>query len=433
MNLEQLELFPKPKSNKKIQKDTTSTFADNMTLPVHRWFRYSAGFSAEWVKSVVNQYKNDNEQFNVFDPFVGSGTTLISCDSLGINSIGVESHPLVSRIAKAKLNWDCEWNLFKSYAYRILEEAKKYGGKTEGYPELIYRVYTEKSLKELDSLKCVLNKNKDDSAEYQLTWLALISILRVCSTAGTAQWQYILPNKHKSKSVSPYDAFQSRIDLMVNDMMIMQEETFSKSKGILMRDDARYCSSVPSNWADLIITSPPYANNYDYADATRLEMTFLGEIEKWGDLQEKVRKYLIRSCTQHVTSLKNQTFEILEDELLNPIYEEIYNVCKNLEIERENHGGKKNYHTMIANYFLDLAHVFVALRRIAKEGSIVCFVIGDSAPYGVYVPVDKWLGQLALSAGFKEYSFEKTRDRNVKWKNRKHRVPLKEGRLWIKG
>ncbi|MBE3570570.1 MAG: DNA modification methylase [Bacillales bacterium] len=404
-----------------------------MTLPVHRWFRYSAGFSAEWVKSVVNQYKNDNEQFNVFDPFVGSGTTLISCDSLGINSIGVESHPLVSRIAKAKLNWDCEWNLFKSYAYHILEEAKKYGGKTEGYPELIYRVYTEKSLKELDSLKCVLNKNKDDSAEYKLTWLALISILRVCSTAGTAQWQYILPNKHKSKSVSPYDAFQSRIDLMVNDMMIMQEETFSKSKGILMRDDARYCSSVPSNWADLIITSPPYANNYDYADATRLEMTFLGEIKKWGDLQEKVRKYLIRSCTQHVTSLKNQTFEILEDELLNPIYEEIYNVCKNLEMERENHGGKKNYHTMIANYFLDLAHVFVALRRIAKEGSIVCFVIGDSAPYGVYVPVDKWLGQLALSAGFKEFSFEKTRDRNIKWKNRKHRVPLKEGRLWIKG
>jgi hypothetical protein len=27
----------------------TSDFLDNMRLPVHRWFRYSAGFSAEWV------------------------------------------------------------------------------------------------------------------------------------------------------------------------------------------------------------------------------------------------------------------------------------------------------------------------------------------------------------------------------------------------
>jgi hypothetical protein len=63
----------------------------------------------------------------------------------------------------------------------------------------------------------------------------------------------------------------------------------------------------------------------------------------------------------------------------------------------------------------------------------VCFVVGDSAPYGVYVPVERWLGELALAAGFHSYSFEKTRDRNVKWKNRKHRVPLKEGRLWVEG
>ena len=50
----------------------------------------------------------------------------------------------------------------------------------------------------------------------------------------------------------------------------------------------------------LVITSPPYANNYDYADATRLEMTFLGEVNGWGDLQAAVRSRLVRSCTQHV-------------------------------------------------------------------------------------------------------------------------------------
>jgi len=51
----------------------------------------------------------------------------------------------------------------------------------------------------------------------------------------------------------------------------------------------------------------------------------------------------------------------------------------------------------------------------------------------VYLAVDKWLGELALSAGFKSFYFEKIRDRNIKWKNRKHRVPLHEGRLWIEG
>jgi hypothetical protein len=63
----------------------------------------------------------------------------------------------------------------------------------------------------------------------------------------------------------------------------------------------------------------------------------------------------------------------------------------------------------------------------------MCWVIGDSAPYGVYCPVEKWIAELAIAAGFKDYRFDKLRDRNIKWKNRKHRVPLKEGLLWIEG
>jgi hypothetical protein len=66
-------------------------------------------------------------------------------------------------------------------------------------------------------------------------------------------------------------------------------------------------------------------------------------------------------------------------------------------------------------------------------GSGTVLLIGDSAPYGIHVPVDQWPGKLALAAGFSSYTFEKTRDRNVKWKNRKHDVPLHEGRLWVTG
>jgi hypothetical protein len=41
------------------------------------------------------------------------------------------------------------------------------------------------------------------------------------------------------------------------------------------------------------------------------------------------------------------------------------------------------------------------------------------------------VGELAMAVGFKSYRFDKLRDRNIKWKNRKHRVPLKEGLLRI--
>jgi hypothetical protein len=96
-------------------------------------------------------------------------------------------------------------------------------------------------------------------------------------------------------------------------------------------------------------------------------------------------------------------------------------------------GGKKTYHTMVAAYFADMAKVLIRLRSVCKTGAQLGFVIGDSAPYGIHVPADVWLGRLAITAGFDSFSFEKVRDRNVKWKNRKHRVPLHEGHLWIKG
>lgn len=88
---------------------------------------------------------------------------------------------------------------------------------------------------------------------------------------------------------------------------------------------------------------------------------------------------------------------------------------------------------MIAAYFLDLAKILSNIRENMNEKSRLCFVIGDSAPYGVHVPAEKWIGELAIASGFKSFEFEKLRDRNVKWKNRTHTVPLHEGRLWIEG
>lgn len=226
--------------------------------------------------------------------------------------------------------------------------------------------------------------------------------------------------------------FGKKILSMSSDMAERQRYN-NGPRAVLYQEDARECSSVPDASVDLVITSPPYANNYDYADATRLEMSFWGDVRKWSDLGDTVRKYLIRSCTQHVSGMNKETYRILEAPLLRPIQPEITEICQQLEIEREKHGGKKTYHTMIAAYFSDMAKVWVSLRRITTEGASICFVIGDSAPYGIYVPVDRWLGELAVSAGFKAYKFEKTRDRNVKWKNRKHRIPLHEGHLLIEG
>ncbi|MBP8083762.1 MAG: DNA modification methylase [Spirochaetes bacterium] len=401
-----------------------------MKLPIHRWFRYSAGFSSEWVKSVISN--NRTNVTKVLDPFAGSGTTLIASNELNVSSVGYEKHPFVRRMANIKLNYEINFEKINKYLYYLSKYKIRTNFIFEEQPVLLQRCYSAEVLQQLVSFRESYIELDDGSPESEIIWLAITAILRITSHVGTAQWQYLLPNKIKKNTLTPIVALQNKIIDIIQDIKSFNTKNIL-SLGNVIDHDAREINFVHVEAFDLLITSPPYPNNYDYADSTRLEMVFWNEISGWSELQEKVRSKLIRSCSQHSAAEKLKLDDLLAKTEIIPIKQELSSVCRELEIVRHEHGGKKTYHTMIAAYYLDMSKVFISLRKAMKSNSLMCFVIGDSAPYGVYAPADEWLGKLALNAGFESWNFEKTRDRNIKWKNRKHSVPLKEGRLWIRG
>jgi len=415
------------------KKARSGTFVDNLKLPVHRWFRYSAGFSAEWVASVIRE---ENAK-KVLDPFAGSGTSLLSADAENIVSVGVESHSFVHRIAEAKISWDFDKEIFNDISKRFCEKANSIEEselEDRSTDKLLGKMYSIEVLKSLERMRVAyteLFEKREDSKEARLVWLGITSILRSCSHAGTAQWQYVLPNKKKNGVKDPFEAFNQYCDRVLEDAFIVALEGWKKKSSLILHD-ARNPFSFDGDF-DLLVTSPPYPNNYDYADATRLEMTFWKVVEGWKDLQPIVRKNLLRSCSQHTAAERLHLNDLLSMMEIQPIFKELKEVCEKLAEVRLTRGGRKTYHTMVAAYFFDLAKILNNLRPLMSKGSLMCFVIGDSAPYGVHVPAEKWLGELALAAGFNEYNFEKLRDRNVKWDNRVHKVKLHEGNLWIKG
>lgn len=417
-----------PELEVQVKDKTSSTFEDNMKLPIHRWYRYTAGFSAAWVSQVIEE-EIKNGRTHIIDPFVGSGTVAIESTKHEVEAFGLESNPYVYRIASAKLQWN---RLLPSHirevANDLLKSAKKIEANINDYPTLINKCFPQETLSKLDRLKRACMAMTEGS-DRDFMWFIITSILRSTSPVGTAQWQYIQPTKTKAHVLDPYDAFIRKVADICHDITVSHPEN-SNHNSYILQQDARGNVDIPDNWGDLVITSPPYANNYDYADAMRLEMSFWGDLEGWKGLHN-VSTHLVRSCTQHVSKLKNQVHELMASPILEPIADELKEKFDLLAVERNKHGGKKNYHFMIVAYFYDLACVFRTLNAKTSKNCKMCFVIGDSAPYGIYIPVDEWLGRLAVSAGFKDFSFEKLRDRNIKWKNRKHRVPLKEGRLWI--
>src|SRR5437016_6070683 len=135
-----LDLFDGDQETKEVRPALkaighTSNFLNNMRLPVHRWFRYSAGFSAEWVKCLLAE--RDGSALRVLDPFVGSGTTCLACDEMRIASYGIEAHPFVHRVAQAKLSYTTDPDRFLSKSSRAFGFARNAQAKTDHYPEIV--------------------------------------------------------------------------------------------------------------------------------------------------------------------------------------------------------------------------------------------------------------------------------------------------------
>lgn len=410
------------------KRSNATTFADNMKLPVHRWYRYSAGYSSEWASSLMTHW----DAKRVLDPFGGSGTTSLAAQDVGAESISVEIHPVVAQIASAKLLWTEDPDELRARVRDVLDAVESHAPVSVPSSPLIAKCFPDpESLHDLLRIRDIVLAQLGDDKIAELLWLAFVSIIRACSPAGTAQWQYVLPNRTKSRVAEPLSAFEAAGELFAADMTRRSGSIGEPVvPATILTADARTLDGVPDAWADAVITSPPYANNYDYADALRLEQILLGDIDGWKDLRP-LRDLLLRSATQNVGRWK--AIEALESPLLSPIIEEFQPVYEELSEVRKHRAGNKAYNVMLAGYFYDNAQVFQALRRKTIPGSKVCYVVGDSAPYGVHAPVERWLGELAVAAGFKTWSFSKVRDRNTKWKNRKHRHPLHEGYLWIEG
>ena len=319
----------------------------------------------------------------VLDPFAGAATTLIAAQAAGAASVGFEAHPLVHRIGRAKLDWSSDPARFEDALERALLRAE--GLRPRGAPAaLLEKIYTPQALERLLAIRAAVEALEEGPAA-RLCWLAFLSALRACSGAGTAPWQYVLPKKRKARAAEPFAEVRRRARAMAEDMRGMQRLHEAPPSARLIRGDARELRALPDGSVDLVVGSPPYPNNFDYADATRVELSVLGQVAAWKDLHQAARRHLIRSCSQHAAREKIEAEALLDQEALRPIREPLARACRALAIERGRRAGRKRYDAMVAAYFADMSRALAAMARVMRPGARACLVIGDSAPYGVHV------------------------------------------------
>jgi DNA modification methylase len=427
---------------KPIEVQEWGTFKDSLRAPIHNWFTYPAGFSYKAVEASLKAHSIATSQV-VYDPFMGTGTTNLTAKKLGINSYGVEAHPFVYRIARTKLNWDIEKERIAeavtSIEVCVRSQRKGINGNLNNrlkkeFPELILKCYEDRTLFDLLLIREAIVSGEFSPEISDFLFVSLTSLLRQVSTAATG-WPYIAPKKQKTTSLGKDALFEfSRHSLrMAQDLVTTRSEAqpdYANSFHRVFNGDSRNTEGlVPDHSIDHVFTSPPYLNNFDYADRTRLELYFFGEAKTWGDITQTIRTKLITSATTQIA--RDDARYHLSDNLqkaCSEVYECLSQSVAKLSKLRLTKGGKKSYDHLVSGYFNDMFMIIADVYRTLKPNTKAVFVLGDSAPYGVHIPTDEFIGKIGLGVGFSDYHIDVLRARGGKWKDnpQRHDVVLRE-------
>lgn len=423
-----------------LSPERLGTFQDNLRTPIHRWFKYPAGFSYKLVETLIKEYDLGADSW-LLDPFVGCGTTSVAAKRCGVNSIGIEAHPFVHWVARVKCFWEYDMQKLHRDIQRLftyLHYMPSFPGEESlsDFPELVRKCYSDSNLWVLKYIRDHLDDHIYGTEENDFFRLALTNTLRMASKAGTG-WPYIAPSKYHEKNEQPaLEVFRKTVRDMYQDLLdVLSSRIGTSVETHLLLMDTRESYPIEPETVDLAITSPPYLNNYDYADRTRLEMYFFGWAKSWREITHRVRDKLIIAATTQIVRSRFPSNPLSSDirDLDPNLYEELVSKIRQIERIRPQKGGKKSYDLMVAGYFNDMLLAIKQVYRVLKPSASFVLVLGDSAPYGVYIPTDEYLGRLAIALGFRHYHIRVLRERGGKWGHnpQRHKVMLREGILTL--
>lgn len=378
----------------------------------------------------------------VIDCFAGSGVTGTAARARGLAFSGIEAHPLVAELAELKLAPISTASQVRS----LVEEVASLAGFTdsrlavriESESDLVQRSFDKETLLVLVRIRQLIKARLEDPAALYLKW-ALLATLRDVARVKVG-WPYQRPGvARRPRHSNPLARFETRVRFMIDDLDTLDDSSLSPSAQVVLGD-----SRDPNAWAKLTtrasasVASPPYLNNFDYADATRLELYFWGEISTWREMCREVRSDMLTATTQQssVREMK-EAIASLEERSTGPRgpVEEILGVVESItEAKRQRERRSKEYDQVAPAYFMAMSEILDNLYHHLLPGGTALWLVGDSAPYGVYVDTPRLIGELAAQIGFDFVDDVSLRVRGNRWGQNtdRHQVPLAERLIVLK-
>lgn len=393
--------------------DSIMQFDKNKNVFVHRWYPFVEGYSKEFIEDILNELSFVPQC--ALEPFCGSGTTPVELQNHGVLCYSFEVSPFMHLLAKTKLERLYDYEAFKKYVRLItnsLDNTRQNIRDLEKIPfgDTVIKNggrkkwnFHDSAIDGLLDIRFAIKTEVKDEVYNRLFTVALASIIMLCSNLFRNGKCLSYKKDWESKILTRRDVHSLFLE-RVNTIFSEDVKRISNSnKGV---SNSIYCYKgdvrsnihvVPDGIVDLIITSPPYLNSRDYTDIYMMELKILELVNSHEELRA-LRKNTIRS---HVQVSYSDIHPIDNDRLKKCLTD-----MRNTDLA----GWNDDIINMICGYFEDMQIMFEHFADKVKRNGVIYLNVANSAYFGVEIPVDYIIADIAESHGFKVREIRKARD-----------------------
>ncbi len=347
----------------------------------HNYFKYPCKFIPEIPRWAIKKYSNPNDF--VFDPFAGSGTTVLEAKILGRNSFYTEIDEVAKLLISTKATQLTQEQQKKATEFLDTISIPANNAK-EFIPQIknLEHWFSNEVVSALSNIRAHIDSICDISLKNFLL-VCLASIIKKVSNADSISPKPYVSAKVKKQIYNANDEYRSTVKKYLEGMNLFSQLELPSTCELASGDALSF---VLPRKIKLAITSPPYINAFDYARTMRLENIWLG-LQNEESLLLKKRDYV---GTEQVKATYQIPFDSQASKLesLKLLVSEIKEKDKKRAV-------------VVEKFFYDMEKNIKSVSESLEENGVYVIVIGNSVIRGVNIESWKYLMEIA-----KNYSLD---------------------------
>ena len=374
------------KDYKRVIDDRWSFRNANTKEYTHCYHSYPAMMIPQIARALITEYRPSGRLKLIFDPYVGSGTTLVEACIAGIKSIGTDLNPLARLLSRVKCT---------TYNEReIIDELSEIQSRLLFFQESMVRDcsfehisnysfwYSKDSLIKLSYLSQLIDEYSS-SFNKDFFKVALSEVVREASYTRNGEFKRFRMKEEAISSFHPdvFGLFERKVQRNICGLQL-----FNKVTGLCNDThvyDFNTTEAIPSDIicdgdVDMVVTSPPYGDS-------RTTVSY-GQFSRWANEWFRFENAVtLDNLLMGGKKTKTKNFDTISiSEQLNEIGQR----------------DEKRYWEVVS-FLNDYSTSIANIAKSVRKGGVVCYVVGDRRVKNVQIPLDFFTAEMFEKHGFK--------------------------------